>query len=104
MPCQSQAPTHNDWIRKMHVFGVSAVARPVSRKEMLANTAAMDAMWKEYSKLQDTRKVWDVSKVREARDVIREAKVKNEKIHLARVFGICVEKESELPAGDKNRK
>ena len=42
--------------------------------------------------------------MREWDDVAREARRRNETVHMGRLFGICVEKRSELPKGDKRRK
>lgn len=45
-----------------------------------------------------------MSVIRELDDVVREAKRKKEDIHIARVHGICVEKNHQLPKGDPRRK
>ena len=50
------------------------------------------------------QKVWDESIVREWDDVAQEAITKGEERHFGWLFGICVEKHSELPDGDVRRK
>ena len=50
------------------------------------------------------KKAWDMSSVREWEDVSKEALKKGKKVHVGKVFEICVEKGSELPAGDPLRK
>ena len=50
------------------------------------------------------RDVWDLSGVRSWKDVASEARSKGHKAHRGNVFGICVEKNSELPKSDKRRK
>ena len=47
---------------------------------------------------------WDLRTVREWKDVAREARHSGKKIHLARLFGICVEKNAEFPPTDSRRK
>lgn len=42
--------------------------------------------------------------VREFDDVVREAKKNKEEIHMARIHGICVEKNHQLNKGDPRRK
>ena len=80
-----------------------AVARPVSRKEIATSDEAEKAEQREWNRLRD-RKVWDESVIRDWFDVQREYQNKGQKVHLAFVFGICVEKGSELPKNDPGRK
>ena len=47
---------------------------------------------------------WDETRVREWADVADDARRKGTKTHVGRIFDICVEKGSELPPGDPNRK
>ncbi len=47
---------------------------------------------------------WDENKVREWADVREEAKKMGIRMHVGMVFGICVEKGSELPVGSPGRK
>ena len=79
------------------------VARPVNRKERLANPKAQASVQVEWDKLRRIG-CWDESRVREWRDVAREAKANKTKAHVGAIFDICVEKGSELPEGDKGRK
>ena len=48
--------------------------------------------------------VFDLSVIREYHDVAREAKQKNEEVHMARAHGIIVEKHSQLSEEDPRRK
>eukprot|EP00435_Cladocopium_sp_Y103_P061888 s184_g23.t1 len=61
------------------------------------------SMLKEWKGLRD-QGVFDFSMVREYDDVVREAKKNKEEVHMARVHGICVEKNYQLPQGDVRRK
>ncbi|CAE6962770.1 unnamed protein product [Symbiodinium sp. CCMP2592] len=86
------------------VFFYSAcVARPVDRKERAVNPKAKAALDKEWNKLIN-QGCWDYASVREWRDVSNEAVAKGETAHVGRIFDICVEKNSELPESDPNRK
>ena len=82
---------------------ITMVARPVGKKELLANPKAQACLDIEWEKLMK-KKAWDMLSVREWDDVSREAKKKNKKVHVGKVFEICVEKGSELPANDPLRK
>ena len=81
----------------------AAVARPVNRAELKTNADARTSMETEVGKLAN-RGVWDVKGVREWAKVCEEAKRKGQKAHVGNVFGICVEKNAELPKSDKRRK
>ena len=67
-------------------------------------------MEKEWSKLNSTARAdggigcWDLTTVREARDAVSEAKRKGEEIHLCDVFGMYVEKGSELAPDHPERR
>ena len=60
----------------------------------------MDIEWERLRK----KKVWNESLVREWGDVAAEARRKGEEVHFGYLFGICVEKNSELAPGNPNRK
>jgi hypothetical protein len=60
-------------------------------------------MNKEWEKLEK-QEAWIIASVREWVDVCAEAKRNNVVVHVGRVFGILVEKGSELPKGHKERK
>ena len=77
----------------------AVVARPVGKAELQSTPKAQEAMKHEWDRLNDQKKrqVWDLSTVREAHEVMAEAKKAGKKIHIGRVFGICVQKGSELP-------
>ena len=79
------------------------VSRPVGRKEIETCQKAKDSMLKEWKGLHD-QGVFDFSIVREYDDVTAEAKRNKAEIHMARVHGICVEKNYQLPEGDPRRK
>ena len=74
------------------------VSRPVGRAEVDSNPKAKEAMLKEW------KEVFDFSMVREYDDVVAEAKKDKKEVHMARVHGICVEKNYQLPEGDPGRK
>ena len=60
----------------------------------------MDAEWASLRAM----KTWEEDKVREWSDVREEARRTGTRKHVGMVFGICVEKSSELPRGDPSRK
>ena len=102
MPLRSQPYQHRN--EDTTVFWYSAcVARPVDRKERAINAKAMASLDKEWNKLI-SQKCWDYASVREWREVAAEADKQGIKAHVGRIFDICVEKNSELPEGDPNRK
>ena len=109
MPCINKCEEHREkntpnaeGININKMFN-TAVARPVGRKEMMENDDARKAMRKEWLG-QHAAGVYDFSVVREYDDVVREAKSKGTEVHMARVHGICVEKNYQLPAGSPSRK
>ncbi len=79
------------------------VARPVNKKEIERTPKAQEAMNNEWKRLID-KHVWDMSVVRDMSDVASEAKNKNKEIQFGWLFGICVEKNSELPTNNPARK
>ena len=60
-------------------------------------------MDKEWANLR-SQKVWDETVVREWDEVAAEAVREGKERHFGWLFGICVEKNSELPEGDPLRK
>ena len=58
---------------------IAMVARPVGRKELLANPKAQASLDVEWDKLMKKR-AWDMLSVREWEGVSREAKKKNKKV------------------------
>ena len=48
--------------------------------------------------------VWDVTSVREQRDVTADATKRGVLVHFARIFDLCVEKGSEFPEDHPDRK
>ena len=89
----------------------ACVARPVSAKEIRSTDAAQKAMDKEWQNLctkkhpqRDKIGCWDEHLVEEAKDVRGRAQQSGSTAHFGTIFGICVEKGSELPADHKSRK
>merc|ERR1711884_507298 len=85
------------------------VARPVSKKERDATPDALKAVAKEWARLRSIKHkdgvgVWDESRVAERGAVTRDANRRGVLVHFARIFDLCVEKGSELPKNDPNRK
>ena len=78
-------------------------SRPVSKKEMESHPKAVAAMHAEWKRLRD-QVVWDESVVREWNEIGETARRKNKKVHLAMLFGFCVQKGAELPEGDPRQK
>ncbi|WP_288992890.1 hypothetical protein [uncultured Marinobacter sp.] len=79
------------------------VARPVTKKEIDRNPKAQAAMDAEWNRLKE-KNVWDMSVVRDLKDVAWQAREKGKEIQFGWLFGICVEKNSELPLENKSRK
>ena len=79
------------------------VARPVGKNELKQNPKAQAALDVEWDKLMN-KKAWDMESVREWSSVSDEAQRKSKKVHVGKIFEICVEKGSELPQGDPLRK
>eukprot|EP00435_Cladocopium_sp_Y103_P012900 s3582_g3.t1 len=74
------------------------VARPVNRKEIRANPKAQEALDVEWNKLVK-KTAWLYDTVAEWKTVSEKAKKSGKKVHVGKVFEICVEKGSELPEG-----
>ena len=79
------------------------VSRPVGRAEIESNPKAKEAMLKEWKGLRD-QEVFDFTMVREYDDVVAEAKKSKKEVHMARVHGICVEKNYQLSEDNPGRK
>ena len=88
--------------RDLPMLFPACVSRPVSKKEMTLNPKAMLAMNAEWKRLWD-KGVWDHTGVREWSDVAREAQRTGKTVHLGRLFGLCVQKGSELPDEDPRK-
>ena len=109
MPCINQFEYHREknnvddgGININKMFN-TAVARPVARKEMMENEDARKAMRKEWLG-QHAAGVYDFSVVREYDDVVRKTKKNGKEVHMARIHGICVEKNYQLPNDNPSRK
>eukprot|EP00973_Karenia_brevis_P049357 6847297-Karenia_brevis.AAC.1 len=81
------------------------VAKPVSKKEILADTTgkAEAARQQEWNSLRK-KGVWIDSEVRDWDKVAKEAKLKSEPVHFGYLHGLMVLRTSELPESDPNRK
>ena len=79
------------------------VSRPVGRAEIESNPKAKEAMLKEWKGLRD-QEVFDFTMVREYDEVVAEAKKNKKEVHMARVHGICVEKNYQLSEDNPGRK
>ena len=86
-----------------HRFMQICVARSASKKEAAMIPEATKAMDKEWGRLEK-QAAWLIDKVRQWKDVSQEAKANKKTVHVGRVFGILVEKGSELPKGHPDRK
>ena len=91
---------HRDHIPKTDTIQRICVARPVSQKEVEQNADAQASMDAEWDKLEK-QVAWLIEQVEEWYSVSASAKASNDTIHVGRVFGLCVEKGSELPKGHK---
>ena len=80
-------------------FMHACVARPVRKAEIARESKAQEAQRKEWYNLR-AKDVWCPDVVREFSEVARTARENNAKAHLGRIFGLMVEKGSELPIGD----
>ena len=102
---------HREKIPRYPLPFSACVARPVGRAELLCTDKAREAMDEEYKKLRYKKHpsltkpgCWDESKVRARADVMADARKKGKIVHFGTIFGICVEKGSELHKDDGNRK
>ena len=77
---------------------MAMVARGVGHKELNQTPPVyLDVEWDKLMK----KKAWGVGSVREWKSVSKEAKKKGKKVHVGKVFEICVEKGSELSEGEQ---
>ena len=91
IPVETKKPNHREKIQvEGNLFNV-AVARTVSKKEVLEVPAAQAAVTAEWDKLRKSG-CWNESKVKEWSAVAKEAREKGITTHVGRVFEICVEK------------
>ena len=82
---------------------ITMVARPVGSKEIRSNPKAQKALDVEWDKLI-AKNAWLYDTVREWSQIASKAKKEGKKVHIGKVFEICVEKGSELPENDPLRK
>ena len=102
MPCVVRDTQHRPKLMGNRLFN-AVVSRPVSRAEILSNKKAMQSMLDEWGGLWD-EETFDGSWLREYDEIVATSKKKGEEVHLARVHGICVEKNYQLPDDDPKRK
>jgi len=81
----------------------ACIARSVGSAETEQNPGALKAKDTEWNKLW-SQHVWDHSIIKSYHNVMYEARCAGKYIHLGALFGICVEKGSELPDGDPRKK
>lgn len=79
------------------------IARSVGRAKMEKHSRALKAQNTEWSKLWG-QKVWGSYTFKNYHQVMYEAKNAGKYIHIGKLFGLCVEKGSELPDGDERKK
>ena len=103
MPVTREGQPHRDKLLPHEPIDDACVARPVGKQEIASTPAAQAAMQKEWDKLRNL-KTWDEKEVREWQTVASEARATKHTVHVGRIFGICVEKGSELPEGNPGRK
>ena len=101
MPCRN---VHRERLKeKFPKFYNAMVSRPVGKKEMLSNPKALEAIKKEWRGLH-RQYVFDMENVKEMDNVRAEAKGLGVVVHFARVHGLMVEKNEQLPHEDPRRK
>ena len=105
MPVQRWTTEQNHRVKnriELPIFN-AMVARQLGKKEILENIKAQAAMKLEWDGLRKAG-VWDMSSVRSWKDVAREARDNGTKVHVGRIFGLCVEKNTQFKLGDALRK
>ena len=80
--------------RRFYPF-CALVARPVGDREIREQPSAQKAMKDEWNRLR-AKHVWDEHEAFEWEDIRRQANSKGETVHMGYLFGICVEKNSDL--------
>ena len=104
MPCQPNKPSDGTKHGIAHrqkfspaKLGIPAmVAKPIPRKEWATDKFCQAAIENEWKGLRHPdRPVFDMSSVRNWREVANEANARGKTIHMARVFGIMVRKHAE---------
>ena len=73
------------------------VARPVGDREIQEQPLAQKAMKEEWDRLR-RKSVWHEDEAFEWDDIRKRAKEQKQEIHMGYLFGICVEKNSDLSA------
>ena len=73
----------------------ACVARPVSKKELFATPAALEARDKEWQKLID-KPAWDFNTVQPRKKVMERAKREGIRVHFSSPMDLCHVKHSEL--------
>ena len=101
-------PTHDIEVQHRcklttHLVPHALNVRPLNKKEVNADPAALESIEKEWRRLRD-RKAWDQGTVREWADVAGDARRASQEVHMGMLFGFVVEKNPDLPKGDPRRK
>ena len=101
-----KAPVDEDEDMNQKVFQLY-VAKGIPRREWMANEEARQAVNKEWARLK-AKRTWlepnSIDEVVYLADIIRRSKESGKKVHIGRLFDICVLKGSELADGDPNKK
>ena len=105
---RSKRARHRDKIDASPILPYSMlVAKSVSRKDYVNNSAAMDAYWKEWNNLE-RKGVWRWDELTNWDDAVRYHKANpheeyGTEVHFGYLFGIMVEKGAEFEVGDPRR-
>ena len=107
LPCIPTGPiTHREkmeYEKRTARFYNAMVSRPVGRNEIENNPKAKASLIKEWTGHRESG-VYDFKVVKEYDNVVKEAKDKGVEVHMAKVHGICVEKNYQLKEEDPRRK
>ena len=111
MPCEPYTPVHRMKHPDQSMPFPACVARPVGKQEIEAKDSegnylhpkAHSARKAEWERLWK-KGVWDVEQIRDWDEIAREARASGKEVNMGRLFGIMVEKGSELQSDDPRRK
>ena len=97
MPTEVKEQKH--WHKDTPPSYPACVARPVSKQDMFSKPEAVQSMKNEWNRLWEMASGILLMLEREWSEVARAAQRKGRQLHMGRLFGLCVEKGSELPDG-----
>ena len=103
LPATYRQPHRDGAFKPNHAHMKALVARSVPPSEVRRNVQAQAAMKLEWERLRQMG-TWDESSVREWSKVRADARTGQFDAHVGMIFGICVEKNWELPLTDPKRK